>query len=487
MESAGLAGRLVCYQCIGESFLSDLIHQRGSPSTCDYCDSADVEAFALKDISEAMSRVFEHSWTTTPRDPDGYEYALMSDPEINYEWNRRGDRPVNVVEEVAKVSAEIARDIVEVLGEGTYWDPKDPDYESPYSDETRYEPVDEDQFTLNSVWAEMKQQLHHRARFFNNELSDFLADLFADIQHVKSSLGPAVRRMGPSDEVPPTLFRARTCLTTDAAREVLSKAPASLGAPSGRLVRAGRMNAAGIPVFYGAMALETCLAEVRPPVGSSVVVGQFALLRDVLVLDLRALEDALDDTSPFDPTFTSVRRKYAFLKTLSRRFSASVMPGAEDFDYLLTQAVCEYLAGSIEPRLDGIAFPSAQTGGQGTNVTLFRHASAVEPVAYPAGTKVSTVHSDYGDDESPSYTVWVELPAASSPEKEDAGPQDDFDVPGLLDFGRPDADGIQQLTVDPTLRLNLETLQVIEITGVSYTSTAIDVSRHEAQLTRGEF
>ena len=168
---------------------------------------------------------------------------------------------------------------------------------------------------MNSVWEEMKQQLHHRARFFNNELSDFLADLFSDIYLVKSSLGPAVRQMGPSNEVPPTLVRARVCLTIDAAREVLSKAPASLGAASGRLVRAGRMNAAGMPVFYGAMALETCLAEVRPPVGSSVVMGQSRRCATFWYWIFEHGGSLGRHSRFFDPRFQQVRRKYAFLKT----------------------------------------------------------------------------------------------------------------------------------------------------------------------------
>jgi hypothetical protein len=52
---------------------------------------------------------------------------------------------------------------------------------------------------------------------------------------------------------------------------------------------AGRMNPSGIALFYGALELETCLAEVRPPVGSQVVCGAFLLRRTVLLLDLTLL------------------------------------------------------------------------------------------------------------------------------------------------------------------------------------------------------
>ena len=51
------------------------------------------------------------------------------------------------------------------------------------------------------------------------------------------------------------------------------------------------MNAQGIPVFYGAMEESTCVSEVRPPVGSYVVLAKFELLRPMRLLDLLTLKD----------------------------------------------------------------------------------------------------------------------------------------------------------------------------------------------------
>ena len=39
------------------------------------------------------------------------------------------------------------------------------------------------------------------------------------------------------------------------------------------------LNAEGIPVFYGALEKDTCVSEVRAPVGSNVVLARFRLLR----------------------------------------------------------------------------------------------------------------------------------------------------------------------------------------------------------------
>ena len=52
------------------------------------------------------------------------------------------------------------------------------------------------------------------------------------------------------------------------------------------------MNAAGVPVFYGALDRETCISELRPPVGCTVVSGEFRLNDEIRVLDFKRIEKA---------------------------------------------------------------------------------------------------------------------------------------------------------------------------------------------------
>jgi hypothetical protein len=65
-----------------------------------------------------------------------------------------------------------------------------------------------------------------------------------------------------------------------------------LGSPPSGAAAAGRMNARGISVFYGANDPRVALAEVRPPVGSRVAVARFEIIRPLRLLDLTALSDA---------------------------------------------------------------------------------------------------------------------------------------------------------------------------------------------------
>ena len=102
------------------------------------------------------------------------------------------------------------------------------------------------------------------------------------------------------------------------------------------------MNAKGISVFYGAFEKETCVAEIRPPVGSYVVIGKFEFVRDLRLLDLDLLADVRDWVSHFDPNYVELKGRFAFLRFLVEEISRPVMPGDEASDYLPTQAVAEY-------------------------------------------------------------------------------------------------------------------------------------------------
>src|SRR3546814_17538521 len=103
--------------------------------------------------------------------------------------------------------------------------------------------------------------------------------------------------------------------------------------PPGR-GQGGRLNAPGIPGFYGAIDEATCIAEIRPPVGAHVVVGRFEVLRPLHLLDLRALENLSPQANPFAPQFEAKRDRAHFLRSLGEQISRPVLPGAETPGYL---------------------------------------------------------------------------------------------------------------------------------------------------------
>lgn len=215
--------------------------------------------------------------------------------------------------------------------------------------------------------------MKHGNRFFNDNAKAFLDWLFDDLGEYCAPLSEhAVVPVLTPDNAPP-IYRARTCLASGSVDEILANPARNLGAPPKARAGEGRMNPAGVPAFYGALERLTCIAELRPPVGGTVVSGEFRLNKDVRVLDFTRLEEA--DPGPmlsfFDPAFFAKEGRREFLRYLHGEITLPVLPGLER-DYLTTQVIAEYLATHCKPRIDGVMFSSVQQDC-GTNIVLFSH------------------------------------------------------------------------------------------------------------------
>jgi len=203
------------------------------------------------------------------------------------------------------------------------------------------------------------------------------------------------------------------------------------------------MNAAGIAVFYGATDPDVALAEVQPPVGSKVLIGQFELLRPLKLLDLEALEQlAADKGSIFDPDYVNRLERTAFLRGLSQRIARPVMPDDRDIDFLPTQAIADFLAAVADPPLDGIVYPSVQVGPPSgssarvfggrkdrRNVALFPRAARVQALDIPEDAIIQVEDDDIlglsfagimSDAPNLNYSVRYVATATLSPEQTDA-------------------------------------------------------------------
>jgi hypothetical protein len=92
-------------------------------------------------------------------------------------------------------------------------------------------------------------------------------------------------------------------------------------------------------------------------VGSRVVLGRFGLIRPLQLLDVEALRSIFVIGSLYDPTFVPRLEKARFLQGLSRRITVPVMPDDEPFEYLVTQAIADYLANRKVPLSTRLSIP----------------------------------------------------------------------------------------------------------------------------------
>ncbi|GAA5142585.1 RES domain-containing protein [Prosthecobacter algae] len=440
---------------------------------CSYCDEEGRTLF-IEEVADLVERAFEEHYERTATEPDGFEYAMSR--EVG--WDRDGEEAKWAILNAADVCEEIAEDIRCVL-EDRHYDHGlvEVGEECAFSHESHYTEKDAGHGEFLVLWNDFERGLKTQSRFFSPSAKLILDQIFNGVAELRTtSRTGVVVTIGPGMPIN-ALYRARVFAGEDDKLAESLKAPwKHLGTPPTEAACSGRMNARGIAVFYGARDARTALSEVRPPVGSKVALAIFNIMRPLRLLDLTALRSVSAGGSIFDPATIVQMQRCNFLEVLSHLMSRAVMPHEEASEYLPTQAVADYLAN--EARLDGIVFPSVQTGQESSNVVLFHHAARVEEVELPKGTKVDVqLEMRDSDGVQDDYRVLETMPPPPELEDESLATHWMF---GLNHFFDHNLD-----TRAPTLSIDLETIHVHHVKAVTFEAPSHAVTRH--QLKRASY
>lgn len=375
----------ICSSCIKESYLQEQININDDQNTCHYC--SEIRAcFSLESVSNMVEKAINEHFIRTPTEPSDLEYSLSK--YSKYEWERQGSNIDDIIQELLETEAKIACDIREYLEEKN----SSFDYigeETEFSSESYYaERQKVDTEYLDTKWKKFVSSLKTESRYINNAVKDTLDNIFSGIETMGSVKGQnIIINSGPNTEIH-SLYRARWSNSQTALEQMLVLPDIELGPPPHKFSGSNRMSAKGISVFYGASSASTAISEVRPPVGSDVVSAKFRIIRPLRLLNLQALETVWESGSMLDPCYIKKREQIAFLRTLTSKIVNPVLPGEEDFSYIPTQVIAEYLADSPILNLDGILYPSVQQTISDTlsnfNVVLFHKASRVKYLELPA-------------------------------------------------------------------------------------------------------
>lgn len=474
----------ICHNCVGEPFLGDLLAKGGTVDICRYCGDDEEPCINIDELADHIEGAFERHYYRTSDQPDMYESMMLRDRELSYDWDRHGEPVLYAIADAASISEEVAKDVLGIL-EGRYADLEAAKMgeECEFDSDSHYEWKSVRDYEFAVEWQGIERSLKSQSRFFNQSAEAFLARLFADLDgRVTQDGHPVVVTAGPNTDHK-SFFRARVFHKHDELDEAMMRPDLHLGPPPGRFARAGRMNANGISMFYGASDKGVALAEVRPPVGSRALAGEFQLTRPVRLLDVSALHSIYVEGSIFDPSYLDQLGLAKFMTRLSDRITMPVMPDDEPTEYLITQMIADYLARHPAPGLDGILFPSVQCPGAHRNVVLFHHASRVEALQMPDETELSAQqYCSTEDGEEPDYHVWEEVPPAPEAKKDKTD-----DVLGLFDMldvpkFDPDADDR-----DATLRVLADTISAHHITGVTFATDDFKVRRYRSEKREWKF
>jgi len=442
----------ICNDCVSENYLVDYIITNGKLRKCSFCESKERTILLFELIGKIENVILNH-FEITRNEPNRWEEIFMNDKESDYYWEREGYTFQEILDDNWINNSEASNLISEILRD-KYYDMESAQIyeETHFCSDIHYELKESNGEVLLNEWNSFKNILKYESRFFNEKVEKILKSIFDNIEITTTYTGESVITEVGQDNKIKSLFRARVFQSKDELLDALCKPDKSMGSPPSHLASSGRLNSQGISVFYGSIDKSTTIAEVRPPIGSKVVVAEFNIIRSLKLLDLKKLEIIENNTSVFDPLYKEKTEKITFLSQLCRLITQPVMPHDEASDYLPTQVVAEYLASRSNFNFDGIIFPSVQADN-GLNITLFHKSSFVEPIILKENTVLEASDTIYEED----------------------GFYLNYEVKGS--FPKNADDKIVKFEFLPSLSVNLDSIEVHHIKSVMYFKDEYSVDR----------
>lgn len=317
----------------------------------------------------------------------------------SYNGEQRGDPLDHLIGEITLAEDDLASKAVsDALIEDEICWPQDGE-EPFYASDQNYVRHDHVFDHHGNLWDTFVRSISHDQRFFNTRARELIAEIFDGLQYQRDNA-----RRSPIYRIEPgtpeaTFFRARQA-NSDGDIDRIQKMPhKELGPPPKRQRRPGRMNPAGIGCFYGAYELSTCVAELRPIVGSVVIGAKFDLTRPIYVLDTTRFEAPMRPLSVFSKDYLKRVEQWSFMNTFAREIARPISPSDEHLDYIPTQAVAEYFLhhhsfkrDGLPAKIEGIIFQSAQLPPN-KNIVLLGDAALVHGPA-PSKSKRSPLDAD---------------------------------------------------------------------------------------------
>lgn len=438
----------VCLECIGNVHLRARLAADAVAAVCEECGETGP-AIELAALAEQIHEAFEPHFELTPYDQSPSAAEIFT-------------RIAGIDDDLAQRIEEHLREVHEEIASFH-------DSQNFYDYSTGFAPGRTPIFWQDRRWQRFCDSLRKKARHINGEALAWLDEVFADLGgHLTYDAKPVIKTV-ESGTPGGQFYRGRIAANETELRRILMEPVKQIGPLSPGQGNGGRLNAPGISVFYGAVNVTTCIAEIRPPVGAHVVVARFDVLRPLRLLDCEALDRLAVHASPFDPDFVARRDAAHFLRTFSDQIARPVLPGDKVQGYVPTQVVAEYLAERIVPAIDGILYKSTQRGSALGNVMLFNRSARVAPFPHHShyvDAYIREIDVDSEDfDDSISLSV-KEIGAVAPPDPLAAlggtPPALAEDLPET--FAQPDLDDDRPLT----LRLAPETIAVHIIRAVDY-------------------
>ncbi|TPW73603.1 HEPN-associated N-terminal domain-containing protein [Schumannella sp. 10F1B-5-1] len=347
-------GTTVCSDCVSDEALQRFVQLGGGRAECSYCSRTPEWPDASAN-TELILELIVDGFRTEYEDP--IEQVLYSSADGGYQmaiYDPEDLLEIHEVTENGDLFADLARSITQME-----WVPRDPYAASPTQ-------------ALQWGWEGFRDFVKHRRRYTFLAFDQSTADGAGEIamHGIPAAVTAAVEEAGQITTLVAgtSWWRVRP---HDASKSYSSAR--DLGSPPDGVARDNRMTPKGIGAFYGASTAAGARAEVAGYAGKSLdgTIGKFALLRDVLVVDLTT---AGAIPSLFDPEEGHKRAARKFMHDFVKDVAKIADPSdTQNLDYVPTQIIAEYFRYELhvdEERVGGVIWRSSRDSSV-TNCVLF--------------------------------------------------------------------------------------------------------------------
>ena len=390
--------RRACPSCIGEEYLEKVINRFGKNDACFYCNSVS-KTITVENLAKYIKRFFDDHYTRRMDESDFSEIDNVYEPDGNIK---------DIIMEHADLNIMLLDDVqIELQNLSFDYEEYAVSRETPFDDTIHYYRRRIDCRYWDSLWNELEATMANENRLFNTRAREVLKSIFSHILEIdggRAKRNPSIVEVGPNTSRS-SIFRAREFQSDEKLYHAFKYPDIELGPPPPSITTEGRMNAKGVSVFYGATDIEVAISEIRPAVGSRVIIANFDIIRNLRLLDIEELQSTLVEESMFNPLQKRILEKKEFISKICKHISAPAMPEYQSKHYLITQAISDYLSDLKSPNsIDGIIYNSPQKGNKKANVVLFHKASYVKLQKNPKVENISQYLEDTFNENS--YVVY---------------------------------------------------------------------------------
>ncbi|WP_051230700.1 RES family NAD+ phosphorylase [Haliea salexigens] len=351
----------LCTDCFDDEHFKMLVAGMRS-RLCSECEQDSSPAITAEDLAEIIAPMLQERLTY------GRTIRKFASEDDDRGWEEpQGEELDYFLRDILGDQNGFLPDLLEALFESEPYDHSDPD--GGFFDGDRlYEWRTVRPLDLLGQWDTASQQIQNRHRYFSPAAIELFDGLFGGLDDLcvyRDGEQPIISTLPEGTKV----YRARDCSDQSLIEAVLREPMGQVGPSPAGVAGPGRMNADGVSVLYAAQDLETAVSEIRPAIGSTSAVIQLMTTRPLKVLDFHLLEEAFQGISFFNSDYDRLLERLVFIRRLHDLISRPVHP-KHAHEYMITQAMAEYLAYIHSENVDGILFKSVQREG-GVNVVLF--------------------------------------------------------------------------------------------------------------------